>query len=150
MVDAKAHQRRSIRLKGYDYAQPGAYFVTLVTHGRVCLFGEIVEHAMRLNRAGHVVQVEWQRLPEHFPDARLDAFVIMPNHVHGVIVIGDGSGATGMVQTGNPTYEIGATRVGLMGKVEDRVSPPDGIMESSVGSPLRGRANGPGQGRWGR
>lgn len=81
------HHRRSIRLKGYDYTQPGAYFVTIVAQDRACLFGEIVDGEMRLNDAGRMLWAEWQALPQRFPTIALDAFVVMPNHVHGIIII---------------------------------------------------------------
>jgi REP element-mobilizing transposase RayT len=85
--DPKKHHRRSIRLKGYDYSQAGAYFVTICTQDRACLFGEVVDGEMRLNDVGRMVVAEWERLPERFPDVALDAFVVMPNHIHGIIVI---------------------------------------------------------------
>ncbi len=86
------HQRRSIRLKGYDYAQAGAYFITLCTQDRVSLFGEVVEGEMRLNDAGRTVEWTWQDLPNHLPQVTLDAFVVMPKHVHGIIIISDDLG----------------------------------------------------------
>ncbi len=76
-------------MKGYDYAQPGAYFVTIVTQGQRCLFGEIIDDQMRLSHSGHIVQKAWQDLPNHYPHVRLDEFIIMPNHVHGIIVLTD-------------------------------------------------------------
>jgi putative transposase len=85
--DPTRHHRRSIRLKGYDYTQPGAYFVTLVTHERMPLFGEIVNGEMRLNDIGRVSEQCWLDVPFHFPHVALDAFVIMPNHVHGILWI---------------------------------------------------------------
>jgi len=78
------HHRRSIRLKGYDYSQPGVYFVTIVTKNRAYLFGEIVDDEMRLNRAGQIAQSEWRRLGQRFPSVQLDMFVVMPNHIHGI------------------------------------------------------------------
>ncbi len=87
--DPDRHHRRSIRLKGYDYAQAGAYFVTLCTQGRACLFGEAVDGEMRLNARGEIVRQCWADMPIHFPRVALDAFVIMPNHVHGIIVLAD-------------------------------------------------------------
>ena len=81
------HHRRSIRLKEYDYSQPGAYFITICTHNRECLFGHIDNGAIILNDAGNVARKCWIDIPEHFPDARTDAFVIMPNHIHGIIII---------------------------------------------------------------
>ena len=81
------HHRHSIRLRGYDYAQSGNYFVTLCTHQRECLFGEIADDVVRLNPLGQAVQACWQALPRHFLTVELDACVIMPNHVHMVIRI---------------------------------------------------------------
>ncbi|MBF0104319.1 MAG: transposase [Deltaproteobacteria bacterium] len=82
----KGH-RRSIRLKGYDYSQQGAYFVTICSHDRECLFGEIVDGKMVLNDVGKIVETCWHNIPNNFPNAELDAFVVMPNHVHGIICI---------------------------------------------------------------
>ncbi|MBI5876675.1 MAG: transposase [Chloroflexi bacterium] len=87
------HHRRSIRLRGYDYTQPGAYFMTIVTRGREHLFGAIVDGEMRLNEAGQLVADCWSRIPRHFPFAAVDSFIVMPNHLHGIIIInGDGRG----------------------------------------------------------
>ena len=81
------HHRRSIRLKGYDYSQAGAYFVTICTQDRACLFGEVADGQMRLNDAGQMIERWWVELPNKFPAVDLDAYAIMPNHLHGVIVI---------------------------------------------------------------
>ncbi len=83
------HHRRSIRLKGYNYSTPGAYFITLCTHQRQCLFGDIVDGEMRLNTLGNIARSHWQNLSRHHPHLQLDEFVIMPNHVHGILVISD-------------------------------------------------------------
>ncbi len=85
--DPKKHHRRSIRLKGYDYARPGAYFLTLCTQNRACLFGTVVDGEMHANGAGCMVQRWWDELNHKFPHIRTDAFVVMPNHVHGIIMI---------------------------------------------------------------
>ena len=79
--------RRSIRLAGCDYSQAGAYFVTVCTRDRECLFGDIVDRQMQLNEAGKIVQTIWGSLPQFYEGVELDAFVVMPNHVHGVVVI---------------------------------------------------------------
>lgn len=81
------HHRRSIRLCGYDYAQAGAYFVTICARDKACLFGDVVEGEMRLGDAGRIVDNTWNDLPHHYVQVDLDAFVIMPNHIHGIIVI---------------------------------------------------------------
>ncbi len=85
--DPNRHHRRSIRLKGYDYTQPGAYFITICTHERVHFFGAVVNGVMRLNDAGRIAAQCWRDIPAHFPRVQLDAFVIMPNHIHGVLGI---------------------------------------------------------------
>ena len=87
--DRNRHHRRSIRLPGYDYAQAGAHFITIVTQGRECLFGQVVNGEMQLNSAGQIAQDEWLRTAVIRPRVTLDAFVIMPNHVHGIIVLSD-------------------------------------------------------------
>ena len=88
------HHRRSIRLKGYDYTQAGAYFVTIVTQGRECVFGDVVDDEMQLNDAGLMVQAAWEALAERFPTVELDEFGVMPNHIHSIIVIAGNIGAT--------------------------------------------------------
>ena len=87
--DPQKHHRRSIRLKGYDYSSEGAYYVTIVAHGRECLFGEIIDGEMHLSKYGEIIQKWWDEIPVHFPNVELGAFVIMPNHVHGIIFIID-------------------------------------------------------------
>ena len=81
------HHRKSIRLKNYDYSKPGIYFVTICTKNREFLFGEIVNGVIVLNDAGKIAQQCWLEIPEHFPCVSLDKFVIMPNHIHGIIII---------------------------------------------------------------
>lgn len=85
--DPTRHHRRSIRLKGYDYSQPGAYFITIVTQDRACLFGEVVDGEMQLNLAGRMVQRVWEEMPVFYPGVETDAFVVMPNHIHGIVVL---------------------------------------------------------------
>lgn len=87
--DRDKHHRRSIRLRGYDYAQPGAYFITICTFERAGLFGEVCDGEMRANAFGQVAAGEWQKTAAMRPRIRLDAFIVMPNHIHGIIVIED-------------------------------------------------------------
>ena len=84
------HHRRSIRLPGYDYSRAGAYYVTLVTYRRDCLFGEVVNEEMILNDFGKIADEYWHAIPEHFPFMELGAYVVMPNHAHGIMVIHNG------------------------------------------------------------
>ena len=121
--DPERHHRRSIRLKDYDYTRMGAYFVTLCTQGRVCLFGEIMAGEMRLNEYGEIVQKEWFRSAEIRREIVLfsDEFVVMPNHIHGIVRIVE-----------SPNAHVGAT------------GPTAGATDATVGatgrSPLQGPA----------
>jgi len=81
------HHRRSIRLKGYDYRQAGAYFVTICTQDRAFLFGQVVHDEMQLNDAGKMVYDVWNDLPAFYPGVQTDAFIVMPNHIHGIIIL---------------------------------------------------------------
>ncbi len=85
--DPDRHQRRSLRLQSYDYTQAGAYYVTICTQDRECLFGDIADDSMRLNDVGKMVETAWEALPSRFPSLDLDAFVVMPNHLHGIIFL---------------------------------------------------------------
>ncbi len=80
-------QRHSLRLKGYDYSHPGAYFVTICIHNREFLLGDEFEGRVRINDAGCVIQQTWSSLPSMFPGLALDVDVVMPNHIHGILVI---------------------------------------------------------------
>jgi putative transposase len=103
--DDPDHHRRSMRLRGYDYAQAGAYFVTICTYDRACLLGDIVDGTMRLNDAGQVVQEGWTAIARQYSGIAIDAFVVMPNHIHGIIMIA-ATGTTG--PTGATTTPVGA------------------------------------------
>jgi len=81
------HHRRSIRLQEYDYSQVGAYFITLCTQNKACLFGKIAEGAMHLNRIGLIVAEEWMRCAVIRQEIELDEWVVMPNHIHGIVII---------------------------------------------------------------
>jgi len=89
MKTINQHNRRSIRLKEYDYSQPGEYFITVCTHNHECLFGEITNGQMRLNQNGKIVKEEWLQTAIIRPSIELDVFIVMPNHIHGIIIIKD-------------------------------------------------------------
>ena len=84
-------RRRSRRLPGYDYSQAGAYFITACIHNRAMLFGAVIEGDVRLSEMGTIVQQTWDELPTHYHGIDLDAFIVMPNHVHGIIILADQS-----------------------------------------------------------
>ncbi len=92
--DPDKHHRRSIRLQEYDYGTIGAYFVTICTHQRKCTLGFVGEETMHTNAYGRIVEECWTAIPTHFPHVELDAFVIMPNHMHGIVIIHNSVGAT--------------------------------------------------------
>lgn len=87
MYDPHRHNRRSIRLKGYDYTRPGAYFVTICVQNHVCLFGEVIKRNVVLNDAGRLVKAVWDEIPDHYAGVAVDEFVVMPNHIHGIITL---------------------------------------------------------------
>lgn len=123
--DPEEHHRRSIRVPGYDYSE-GMFFVTICTHDRECLFGEITDGIMTLNQAGSIVQAYWQSIPARFPHVALDAFVIMPNHVHGI---------WWLRERGEPL----ATRSGSLDQERRaNASPLQGAQAGSVGAIIQG------------
>ncbi len=89
------HHRRSIRLQEYDYCQSGFYFITICTHNRFCLFGAIDNDTMRYSKQGKIAVDCWSAIPAHFSHIELDEFIVMPNHVHGILRIVDGGDAAG-------------------------------------------------------
>jgi len=125
--DPHKHHRRSIRLKGFDDSSPGAYFVTMVTQGREGLFGEIVHGEMRLNQYAGIVLRCWNEIPNHFPNVDLGAFVIMPNHVHGIIFINEDRRGEVL----SPNNEISSPRnhpgIDIQNEYIENARNPDGI-----------------------
>jgi len=89
MGEAGKNNRQTIRMKDYDYSQPGTYFVTICSNERKNFFGKIVDEKMVLNSLGKIVETEWFELKEYFFNIDLDEFIIMPNHVHGIVVLYD-------------------------------------------------------------
>ena len=79
--------RKSPRLAAYDYSSTGYYFVTICVREQQCLLGEIVEDAVRLNSSGQMIASAWLALPQRFEQVGLDSFVVMPNHVHGIVIL---------------------------------------------------------------
>src|SRR5215207_7520446 len=120
--DPKKHHRRSIRLQEYDYAQPGAYYVTIVAWHREFLFGEVVNKEMVLSNFGLVARQQWEKSPKRFPNIELGVFVIMPNHMHGIIVITDGRGTAGNPNDlDDESFRRAPTREGFQKPVKDSI-----------------------------
>jgi len=108
--DPRRHHRHSIRLKGYDYSLSGAYFITICVHHGQCVLGAIDNAEMRLSAYGNIVAATWESLPDHYSCIELDAFVVMPNHVHGIVVLVDAS--TDTLPTAETGLEPALTRNG--------------------------------------
>jgi putative transposase len=87
-------RRKAIRLRGYDYSQPGRYFITACTYERTCIFGEIKYGSLNPTPAGNIVRECWYELPAHYAGLHLDEFVVMPNHIHGIFVFAEPVGTT--------------------------------------------------------
>ncbi len=147
--DPNKHHRRSIRLKGYDYSLAGAYFVTICMHQKKCQLGDVVDGVMRSNEGGLMVERWWLELARKFPAVYTDAYVIMPNHVHGILVISD-------TMTGEPSGKSGEPVNRANTQVRPYVCPNNGCdqpgrrcdqpdeLGEHTGSPLRVCPNGPG------
>jgi putative transposase len=118
------HRRRSIRLHEYDYRQAGAYFITIVAHDRIMLFGEITGGETRLSEFGQIVEDEWQKSSAIRREIELDVFVVMPNHIHGIVNIIDSVGATGRspLHSGPPARSLGAFVAGFKSAVTKRIN----------------------------
>jgi putative transposase len=82
-------RRRRLRLPDFNYRQPGSYFVTICTFGRHCVLGEIVDEQMSLSRSGAVIRSLWRSLPDHHDGVSIDEFVVMPNHLHGIVQLAE-------------------------------------------------------------
>jgi len=78
---------QSTRMPGWDYSRGGKYYVTICTRNRVCYFGDVINGEMRLNEIGKIVNDFWLKIPEHFEDTYLDEHIVMPNHIHGIVVM---------------------------------------------------------------
>ena len=102
------HQRHSIRLPGYDYAQAGAYYITLCTSQRAHLFGHITSGRMALSDLGRATRQEWLHTPHMRPNVGLDAFVVMPDHFHAVVVITERAEVATASGFRSPSHTLGA------------------------------------------
>ena len=140
---AQKRRKNSLRLRGYDYSQPGAYFVTIVTYQREILFGEIVNGEMVLNEIGKIVQTEWERTPQIRREVDLGAYMIMPNHFHAIVIFNEYAtvvGATGrspLQRSNQPPHgpapkSLGALMAGFKSSVTKRIN----IFRNTPGAPI--------------
>ena len=105
---SEKYHRKSIRFRKYDYSRTGFYFVTISTYYKDHLFGEIVEDKINLNDAGKFVNKCWNDITTHYPDVELDSYIIMPNHVHGIIIINNDKN----IGINNNNVGVGAKNIG--------------------------------------
>jgi putative transposase len=108
-------RRRSLRLESYDYAMAGAYFVTVCTQDRACLFGDVVAGAMCLNEAGEMVAALWDDIASRFSGVEIDQFVVMPNHLHGILILPDADATANAATTRGATTRVAPTMDGPVG-----------------------------------
>ena len=108
--DPQKHHRKSIRLKEYDYSKPNAYFITICTYNKECIFGAIINGEMQLNEYGKIVANEWLKTPTIRQYVLLDKYIIMPNHFHGIIIITDNRRGTAPMSS-RATVEVAESRV---------------------------------------
>jgi putative transposase len=134
------HHRRSIRLKENDYSQAGAYFVTICAWNKEYLFGNIVEGAMQINESGLTVQDEWIKTADIRKNVELDEFIVMPNHIHGIIVLSNNVGARrclalpdrGNTNTNNTVDQDRAAEPANEDRATHRVAPT--VTSGSIGA----------------
>ena len=133
--DPERRRRRSMRLEGYDYSQVGAYFLTICTVDRGILFGKVVNHQMMLNEAGRIVADEWLKSARIRAEIELDAWVVMPNHIHGILTITDVGGECN--RRSRTDQRSLTTGVGVPDRGDRRVA-PTGPGPRSVGAIVAG------------
>ena len=126
------HHRRSIRLSGYDYTAAGAYFITVCTHGRECLFGQIIDGEMRLNALGEIVRAEWEKSASMRAEIEIREYVIIPNHFHAIVVIRWGDPLRGQAGRGDGRGDRPVART------EESPVAPHGPDPKSIGALIAG------------
>ncbi len=133
--DPHTQHRRSIRLRGYSYSSPGAYFVTICTREKDCLLGSIRNHEIHLNSYGHIVKEEWLRSASIRKEIQLDSYTIMPNHLHGIVVLTENNvlqppmatseseiQTDSLIQKGPARHSLGAFIAGFKSSTTKRIN----------------------------
>ncbi|MEO6903836.1 MAG: transposase [Bacteroidia bacterium] len=139
--NSQIHHRRSIRLKGYDYSRAGLYFITICCNDRKCLFGEIRNRQMILNKYGTIAYNEWIKTSEIRNNIELDEFIIMPNHIHGIIILNN-NGRGELHSPNNPTTnninEIHSPNNNLTNIIQGECNSPLRSPSNTIGAIVRG------------
>jgi REP element-mobilizing transposase RayT len=137
MYNPNIHHRRTIRLKGYDYSQAGLYFITICCQDRICRFGKIENGEMILNEYGQIAQQCWLEIPEHFPHSVLHEYIIMPNHVHGIIELTNDDDITVGVKNFSP-HDISDFSPHDISDIRAKNFSPQHGTSRTIGSIIRG------------
>ncbi|WP_141712642.1 transposase [Cyanobacterium sp. IPPAS B-1200] len=126
------NNRKSIRLKNYDYRSNGYYFVTICTHEKICYFGNIENQKVNLSKLGKIAKQFWLEIPDHCDSVEIDSFVVMPNHVHGIIIIN--KSMTENVGMFHETSLSVANNEDDLSKIMSDLSPKKGSLSSIIRS----------------
>ncbi|MDR2065735.1 MAG: transposase [Prevotellaceae bacterium] len=145
--DPNIHHRHSIRLKGYDYSQEGLYFITVCCKNKVCRFGKIENGEMILNDTGKIAQQCWLEIPQHFPHAELHEYVVMPNHIHGIVELVGAKNFSPLSPSPSPSFSPASTlcandnmdaKINNMGAKNNTMDAKNNNMGAKNFSPLHG------------
>ncbi|MFC1502307.1 transposase [bacterium] len=148
--DPRKHHRRSIRLKGYDYTQEGAYYVTICINKQLCLLGDVVEGKMILNDAGKMIWKWWDELNKKYESVHTDEAIVMPNHFHGIIFIDEksnvGAALCGPPKRHRPSDEIKEVQSNILAEPPHTTGQPHNAREQpphTTGQPHNAREQPP-------
>jgi len=120
--DGRASESQEYPIAAFDYRTPGWYFVTICTRGRICLLGRVADGEVLLSAAGLIVEQEWLRTADRRPYVMLDTHVVMPNHVHGLIMIRDHAHDATPVQARSPSHSLSSTVGGFKSVSSRRIA----------------------------
>ncbi len=128
------YQTQSIRLPYQDYRENGGYFVTICTQNRLCFFGDIKNDQVQLSSIGKIAHQRWAEIPQHFNHVSLDAFIIMPNHVHGIIIINQPPQNIAIDDYGDIRCHVSTNDVDNFSQTMSQLSPKAGSLSVMIRS----------------
>lgn len=122
--DSAKRRRKSLRLRNYDYSREGAYFITACSFKRELLFGEVIDAQTQLNDMGRIVAEEWLKSAQVRTEVQLDAWIVMPNHIHGIAILTEGRDGTERpdASSGPHASSLGALMAGFKSSVTKRIN----------------------------